>query len=134
MKTEMLVMDGATVERAVDARFSGWNRVEVPAAIEDESGQLNSCWPSLHPLDEAERERFKLPEGTQTLEQVKAEIGSGPFASEYMCRPGEGGTTFFEDLTEAKHGYWFKEGSAYQQLIDAPTKSNTMSTWWRANT
>lgn len=134
MKTEMVIVDGTPVERAVDARFSGWTRVEVPAAIEDENGQLHSCWPALHPLNEAEREKYKLPEGTQTLEQIEDEIGSGPFASEYKCRPGKGGTTFFEKLSTDKHGYWFKKGSADQQLVDVPFKSNAMICWWRDNT
>lgn len=131
MKTEQVRDGGKVIERAADVRFSGWTRIECPAAIEDEDGKLHSCWPQLHPLDDEEREQYKLPEGVQTLEAIEAEIGKAAFASEYKCKPGEGGTAFFEAITEAKHGYWFKD--ADQLLLDKPWKSQAAICWWREN-
>lgn len=134
MQTEDVVIDGKTIHKAAEKRFGSWVRIEVPAATDyvndDGSVERVSAWPELHPVDEADRKKRGMPEGIQTLEDIEDEIGTPAFSAEYLCKPGGGGMAYFSELG-AGHAWWIKPGTADQDLIDNPTKSNAIICWNR---
>jgi len=114
--------------KAKDPRFNRWSRLVIPAAIE-EDGQLMSCWPEMWPTTRKEREelartkpRFKE---ALSLEEIRETIGTANFNSEYLAKPGDGGSTFFGDLDD-RHSWWFEE---IDDRLDSPFLSTTQICW-----
>ncbi len=140
---EVQMPDGSTKQVPADERFGSWYRIIQPAAIDDPTGAIDertkkvrvvSCWPEMWPVDDEEKERLNLPDTTATLENIRKEVGESVWESEYMARPGKGEGSYFPQLTEIKHGYWFE--NADDKLVVSPTTSQTRLCWYRldANT
>lgn len=118
---------------AKDARFNRWARLVIPAAIEDD-GKLMSCWPDMWPTSREERlekaktrPRFKE---ALSLEEIRETIGSSNFASEYMASPGDGTDSFFGELAQQKHGWWYEE---IDDRLDQPLSSTAHICWYERN-
>ena len=116
--------------RAKDPRFNRWSRLIIPAAIE-ENGQLSSCWPDMWPTTRDEREtlsktnpRFKE---SMSLEEIRDTIGTANFNSEYLAKPGDGGSSFFGDCDDIRHNWWYEE---IDDRLDRPLLTTTHICWY----
>lgn len=127
MEMKEVVRDGVTKTVANDPKFEKWFRIFIPSeAVID--GVRTSAWPQMWPVDEAEKERLKLPLGTQSLDDIKESIGAAEYASEYLGQPGAGGARFFPEIDETME-WWYEKGQMDQYLAETPWKSMTNVCW-----
>lgn len=131
MSVELSVINGVPVEKAIEPKFSTWKRIIIPAAhaiVDPLSGKerLESCWPHMWPIDTAERERLGVPEDTQTLDDVRADIGEDRFQTEMMANPGQGKGAYFPPLTREDHWFWPVESSIDTELFTSPRTSRAV--------
>ena len=138
METRELAMPDGTIARiATDKRFNYWNRLFVRACEEiddprEPTGRrMISYWPHLHPATHKERDLLGLPQGVETLVDVKERMGPSAFEAEMQGRPGTGDDgTYFGELDPKRHGYTFGDNTdAF--FFTAPHKSATTITWHR---
>jgi phage terminase large subunit-like protein len=116
--------------KAKDPRFNRWSRLVIPAAIEEE-GKLISCWPDMWPTTREERlekaktrPRFKE---ALSLEEIRETIGTANFNSEYLANPGDGGSSFFGELDDIRHGWTYED---IDDNIDRPLTTSTYICWY----
>ena len=126
--TQKKVVGGKDVYAAEDPRFNSWVRINQPVTVEDADGRVQSCWPHMWPVDEAEKERLGLNPNTVTIPQLKEYIGPAAFASEYMNDPGEAGEHYFDELTLERHGYRIL--NADEEARTDPWNSTASVEWW----
>lgn len=104
----------------------------MPAAIEHE-GKLVSCWKSMWPATIKEREEMVKEDDryrdAYSLEEIRLDIGSAAFNSEFLGRPGDTEDTFFPLNADAHgpHAYWFEEID--DRLAASPTTSDSLICW-----
>lgn len=91
--------------RAADPRFNLWHRTVIRATWIDADGRERSCWPSMWPLNRAEKAKDPALSNRVSLEEIEEAIGTPIFNAEYRARPGEAEAIYFPPLTEDEHGY-----------------------------
>jgi phage terminase large subunit-like protein len=115
--------------KAKDPRFNRWSRLVIPAAIE-ENGVMSSCWPEMWPTTRAERMQLAATRprfrDSLSLEEIRETIGVANFNSEYLANPGDGGSSFFGELDEDRHSWWFED---IDDRLDQPLLSTTYICW-----
>lgn len=124
---EIVGADGKPVRVAEDPRYNSWVRINQPVMTEGKDGVMRSCWPHMWPIDAAERTRLKLNPDTQTIPEIKEQIGPAHFNSEYMNAPGSGDDGYFPELTHEKHGFRIRK--ADEHVVTAPHRSNAVIEW-----
>jgi len=112
--------------KAKDSRFDHWSRMIIKAAYTDSSDKLVSCWPEMWPVDREAKEKDPRIQDRISLEEIKEQIGSANFASEYMADPGASDDVFFPELKE-KHSWWVSGVDALYG--DTPHSSLTFINW-----
>ncbi len=122
-------------DMALDPRFELWSRLTVRAAVEVDDPatggkKLASCWPEMWPTEEEKKARPELA-GRYTLEDIRSQVGTANFLSEYMAKPGAPQDAYFGLLSPEKHGY---EYSQPDELLEKnPRQSLTQVTYWEGN-
>lgn len=119
-------------ERAKDPRFNRWSRLHVPAVIDTPDGQV-SCWRTMWPATRADRLQLAIKdkrylEGT-SLEEIREDVGSAIFNSEFLGRPGDVEDSFFQvDLdSKGRHAWWFEDCDGLEETT--PRISKTLICW-----
>ena len=112
--------------RARDSRFDHWSRMIIKAAYKDSDDRLVSCWPEMWPVDRKQKEEDPRLKERISLEEIKEQIGSANFASEYMADPGASEDAFFPELDES-HRWWLTSIDADYGLD--PRNSTTLLNW-----
>ena len=112
--------------RAKDPRFDYWSRMIIKAAYNDSAGKLVSCWPEMWPVDKAAKKNDPRLEACVSLEDIREQIGSANFASEYMADPGASEDVFFPELNDS-HRWWLSNIDADYGL--SPHSSVTVINW-----
>lgn len=99
--------DGEPV--AVDHRFNNWDRLRIRAVEDTDTGRV-SCWPSMWPVNEAEKERLNLDPSTMTMDQIEHMIGASAFQSEMMANPGSAEDAYFDldNDPRGRHAWWLE--------------------------
>lgn len=105
----MSLLETADGPVAEDPRFNHWSRMLIRAAYEDTSGELQSCWPTMWPLNLEDKARLGLDEDVQSLEEIALTFGSSAFNSEFMGNPGQADDSFFPELDKDRHGWWLED-------------------------
>jgi hypothetical protein len=91
--------------KAKDPRFDHWSRMIIKAAYKDKKDKLVSCWPEMWPVDREQKKDDPRLKERISLEEIKEQIGSANFASEYMADPGSSEDQFFPELDDS-HRWW----------------------------
>ena len=112
--------------RSRDSRFDHWSRMIIKAAYKDTSDKLISCWPEMWPVDREQKENDPRLKERISLEEIREQIGSANFASEYMADPGASEDAFFPELDES-HSWWLTSVDASYGLN--PRDSSTLMNW-----
>ena len=116
--------DGGT--KAKDPRFDHWSRMIIKAAYNDSAGNLVSCWPEMWPVDRAAKEKDPRISDRISLEEIREQIGSANFSSEYMADPGASEDVFFPELDDS-HRWWLS--NIDPEYGTAPYNSMTKINW-----
>tara|TARA_R110000868_G_scaffold188802_1_gene431619 strand:- start:8486 stop:10252 length:1767 start_codon:yes stop_codon:yes gene_type:complete len=111
---------------AKDPRFDHWSRMIIKAAYKDESDNLISCWPEMWPVDRQQKIDDLRLRDRISLEEIKEQIGSANFSSEYMASPGSSEDQFFPELDDS-HRWWLSSIDADYGLN--PRTSTTHINW-----
>jgi phage terminase large subunit-like protein len=111
---------------AKDPRFDHWSRMIIKAAYKDESDNLVSCWPEMWPVDRQQKIEDPRLKERISLEEIKEQIGSANFSSEYMASPGSSEDQFFPELNDS-HGWTLSSIDADYGLN--PRQSTTLINW-----
>ena len=129
MESRSIVTPDGEVQVAVDPRFNSWHRMLMPAAIEDDEGKLQSCWPAMWPVDDEQKARLveqgRTDPSARTLVEIREDVGENAFDSEYMAKDGSAGGSYFPVLTEEQHGWWLDRSTMDQFTDTMPWNSET---------
>tara|TARA_Y100001937_G_scaffold12118_2_gene15307 strand:+ start:38 stop:1276 length:1239 start_codon:yes stop_codon:yes gene_type:complete len=112
--------------KARDPRFDHWSRMIIKAAYKDKQDKLISCWPEMWPVDRKQKEEDPRLKERISLEEIKEQIGSANFSSEYMADPGSSEDQFFPELDDS-HRWWLSSVDAAYGL--SPRESSTLINW-----
>ena len=112
--------------RAKDPRFDHWSRMIIKAAYKDQEDRLVSCWPEMWPVDRKQKEEDPRLKERISLEEIREQIGSANFASEYMADPGASDDAFFPELDDS-HRWWLTGIDAAYGM--SPRESATLLNW-----
>ena len=112
--------------KAKDPRFDHWSRMIIKAAYNDSSGKLVSCWPEMWPVDRKAKEGDPRIANRISLEDIREQIGSANFSSEYMADPGASEDVFFPELGDS-HRWWLSNIDPEYGI--APHNSMTLINW-----
>lgn len=123
---------------ARDPRFNRWARLHIPAALEDETGSLVSCWETMWPATIRNRKAMALMdrryENADSLEELRLELGTAVFNSEMMGKPGDSTDSFFklDQDVRGRHAYWFTDVD--DRVQTDPLHSVTRINWYETTT
>ena len=112
--------------KAKDPRFDHWSRMIIKAAYKDTDDRLVSCWPEMWPVDRQQKEDDPRLKERISLEEIKEQIGSANFASEYMADPGDSEDAFFPELDDS-HRWSLTSIDANYGI--SPRDSSTLINW-----
>lgn len=112
--------------------YNLWNRLFIRAAMHnEETGEIESCWPDMWPIDNKTRDANPRLAGTITIEEMPFIIGQKVFNSEMMGLPDNDDGSGFAVLTEERHGYELVD---VDELFETdPSRSKTIVRWHRTN-
>lgn len=114
---------------AADPRFQYWSTLLLKVAtMNEETGQLESCWPEMWP-ETIEKKREMGAEEAISIEEMPRIMGQSAFLSEMMGEPGSAEDQFFKlDLDpKGNHAWWLED--VQPDFLSNPVKSATKICW-----